>query len=94
MQPERFTGDVRSGHKQAAVEVTFDPAQRWQRVAASIRPGRRGWFVEVSLGGTTFDSVIVPRAGRFWLVLENERLSASGVSVGDPVVVSLRPARR
>ena len=93
MQLERFTGEIHSGHKQAAVEVPFDPAQRWHLAAAPIRPGRRGWFVDASLGGDAFASVIVPRSGRFWLVLENEQLSASGVSVGDRVAVSLRPRR-
>ncbi|MET0225205.1 MAG: DUF1905 domain-containing protein [Dokdonella sp.] len=94
MQPERFTGEIRSGHKEAAVEVPFDPAQRWDLPASPLRPGRRGWFVDASLGGDEFSSVIVPRGGRFWLVLDNEQLSASGVSVGDRVALSLRPARR
>jgi hypothetical protein len=92
MKPERFAGEIRSGHKQAAVEVPFDPAQRWHLPASPIRPGRRGWFVEVSLGGAWFGSVVVPRSRRFWLVLENDQLLTNGVSVGDPVAVSLRPA--
>ncbi|MEP7042612.1 MAG: DUF1905 domain-containing protein [Dokdonella sp.] len=93
MKPGQFTGKIHSGHKQAAIEVPFDPAERWHVTASPIRRGRRGWAAEVSLGGLWFGSFIVPRSGRFWLLLDEEALRTNAASVGDAVAVSLRPAR-
>ena len=38
-----------------------------------------------------FDTVIVPRSKRFWLLLEDETLAAAGIAVGDEVKIDLEP---
>lgn len=91
---ERITATILSGHKQAAVEVPFDPAVRWQVAARPIRKGRRGHAVRASLRGVAFDSMIVPRSKRFWLLVEAEPLAAAGVGVGDTVTIEVEPAPR
>jgi len=95
---ERFEGVVLLGHKEAAVEVPFDPATRWSIPAAPLRPGRRGHFVRGRLNGTEFESAIVPRSKRFWLLLRDEILNSANVSAGDRVKVAIEvvspPARR
>ncbi len=92
MKRERFEGVVLLGHKEAAVEVPFDPATRWSIPAAALRPGRRGHFVRGSLNGTEFESAIVPRSKRFWLLLRDEILESASVSAGDRVKVAIEPA--
>jgi hypothetical protein len=89
---ERITGTILSGHKEAAVEVPFDPAERWQVAARPIRKGRRGHAVCARLSGVAFDSVIVPRSKRFWLIVDKEPLAAAGVGVGDSVTIDIEPA--
>lgn len=90
---DSFAGVVLAGHKQAAIEVPFDPAQRWGVAAATIFPGRRGHAVQARVGGEVFRSYIVPRSKRFWLILENPQLKAMNVEVGDRIRVSLEPWR-
>jgi hypothetical protein len=89
---ERFEGVVLLGHKEAAVEVPFDPETRWSIPAAPLRPGRRGHFVRGNLNGTQFESAIVPRSKRFWLLLRDEILKSARVSAGDRVKVAIEPA--
>jgi len=90
-KPEKFRGELLGGHKGAAVEVPFDPAKRWSIAATRLRPGRWGHHVEGSLNGTNFTSVIVGRARKFWLLVDDDLQLASGVSVGDTVQVALIP---
>ena len=89
---ESFQGLVRSGHKEAAVEVPFDPVVRWGASMQAIRPGRRGVAVRAALGRTAFDTFVVARSRRFWLLLDDAQLGASGHAVGDTVAVTLSPS--
>jgi hypothetical protein len=89
---ERFEALVLLGHKEAAVEVPFDPANRWSISAAPLRPGRRGHAVRGSLNGTEFESTFVPRSKRFWLLLGDEILRSASASAGDRVKVAIEPA--
>ena len=91
MTKARFKGFVLAGHKQAAVEVPFDPAERWGILAARLWRGRRGYKVRGTFSGVAFQSVVVPRSKRFWVLVEDKHLVAAGASVGDTVTVLLEP---
>jgi hypothetical protein len=91
MTKVRFTGEVLGGHKQAAVQVPFDPAQQWGIAPVAIRRGRRGHKVRGTIDGASFDSFVVPRSKKFWVVLEPDHLKTAGVAVGDSVKISLEP---
>jgi len=88
---EKFKGELLGGHKGAAVEVPFDPAKRWAIAPTRLRPGRWGYHVEGSLNGTSLKSVIVERARKFWLLVDDDLQLASGVSLGDTVHIALIP---
>jgi len=91
---ERFEAEILAGHKDAAVEVPFDPAVRWKTAAVAIRPGRRGHAVRGELAGVPFESFVVARSKRFWLLVEGELLRQARVRVGDVVAVQLWPSSR
>jgi hypothetical protein len=92
MKKRSFKAEVRSGHKEAAVEVPFDPAQVWGLPPRPLWRGRRGHVVTGSLNGSQFEeSVIVPRAKRFFMIIDAELQQAAGVSVGDMVDVAVAP---
>lgn len=91
MTKAKFTATVLAGHKQAAVEVPFDPAKQWGIAPKPIRPGHRGHEVQGSFAGVPFRSFVVPRSRRFWVLVDDRHLEAAGVSVGDSVNVSLEP---
>ncbi len=92
MRAARFRGEVLAGHKEAAVEVPFDPGERFGSQAVSIRRGRRGHPVRASIGDVSFDGYVVARSRRFWLLLDDDVLRRAEAAVGDTVVVALRPA--
>jgi hypothetical protein len=91
VKTERFTAVVLSGHKGAAVEVLFDPAKRWGVPARRITPGRRGHAVRGTVNHAPFESFVVPRSRRFFLLLSSEVLHTTGAAVGDTVNVVLAP---
>jgi hypothetical protein len=85
-----FEATVRSGHKaQCAVEVPFDPEEAWGLKPAPVFPGRRGYEVRATIGKGWFESFVVPRMKRWWLLIETAQLDAAGVAVGDVVHVRL-----
>jgi hypothetical protein len=88
---QRFKGEILLGHKGAAVEVPFDPAERWGLAAEPLWRGRRGHVVRGRLNGKPFTSSVVPRMKRFWVLVDAEVLRAAKVSVGDTVEVALEP---
>ena len=81
-----------SGHKENALEVRFDPAQVWNIQAQPVVRGRRGFAVRAQINGTTFDSFVVTRSKKFWLLLPGDVTESAGVRCGDEVLVTLRPA--
>lgn len=91
MKKEKFNAEILSGHKEAAAEVPFNPVVKWHMSAGQLWHGRRGYKVQGTLNGTGFESVIVPRARSFFLIIEDDLLSASGASVGDRVEISVAP---
>ena len=91
MKPERFKGEVLEGHKGAAVEVPFNPESKWKIPPRPLWRGRRGHRVHAKLDGASFDGFIVPRARRFFLLLDERVRSAAGLSAGDLVTIELTP---
>jgi len=91
MKKKTFKAELLSGHKDAAVEVPFDPAQAWGIEAKPLWRGRRGHEVKGNLNGSLFESAIVPRAKKFWMVVDRDMQQAAKVTVGDVVNVSVEP---
>ena len=88
----RFPAIVRIGHgAQCAVEVPFDPGREWGLGPGPVFPGRNGYLVSASLGGTWFDGFVVPRMKRWWLLVDRAVLDAAGVDVGQDADVRVRP---
>lgn len=91
MKSERFTAVLMGGHKEAAVEVPFDPATHWGCASESLRPGRRGVRVDAAIDGHAFEGAIVARARRHWLPIPAALCKAAAIAVGDTVAVRLAP---
>lgn len=92
MKPVKFVGTILSGHKEDAVEVPFDPAMRWGKPERRLWPGRRGHFVRGKLNGIPFESAVVTRSRKFYVLLRDDIKAAAGVKLGDRVQMSLEPA--
>jgi len=93
MKQQKFKGELLGGHKDAAVEVPFDPEELWSIPASRLRPGRWGHHVEGRLNKMKFNGVVVPRSRKFWLVIDGDLQQAADLSVGDVVEVSIGPRR-
>jgi hypothetical protein len=91
-RPARFTATLLDGHKGAAFEVPFDPAERWGTPSRALRRGRHGHRVRGSINGTRFDSEVVPRARSFFVVIDSKVQKAAGLSVGDRARISIQPS--
>ena len=92
MKKKRFKGQLLSGHKEMmAVEVPFDPAVEWQIDPRPLWRGRRGHTVDVVINRVAFESSIVPRQKKFYLLVDRESQSSAGVSHGDLVTVTVMP---
>ena len=87
MPTETLRGVIQAGHKEDAIEVPFSPAARWQAKQVRIRPGRRGYRVAATLARHAFESHVVARAGRHWLVLPAMVETLAGVGAGSEVEV-------
>jgi uncharacterized protein DUF1905 len=91
MKAAGFRGTILEGHKDAAVEVPFDPAERWGVEPVHLRRGRHGHRVRATVNGVSFETSIVPRSKRYWLELDPAALRAADVSGGDDVAVTVTP---
>ena len=92
MKPKKFKAEVLSGHKEDhAVEVPFNPAWAWGTDAKPLWRGRKGHEVKGKLNGCAFESFIVPRANKFWMLIDEGLKRKARVSVGDVVNVSVEP---
>lgn len=92
MKKKTFKGVVMSGHKDSAIEVPFDPAQVWGISPGPLWRGRRGHNVKGKLNGYDFESCIVPRQKRFYLIVDKDIERATGVADGDVVKVVVEPS--
>ena len=86
-----FTGELLSGHKGNALEVPFDPAKEWKIEAQLLWRGRRGFGVRARVKDRTFESSIVPRQKKFYLLIETEIVKAAGLDLGSRVRVTVEP---
>jgi hypothetical protein len=89
MKTKKFKAAVLSGHKENAVEVPFDPREVWGLDPQPVRPGRRGHKVKGRLNGREFESFVVPRQKRFYLLIDETIERKAGVAAGDVVEVAL-----
>lgn len=93
MKKEKFKAEILSGHQEAAAEVPFNPIVKWAIPSGQVWHGRRGYKVEGTLKETAFESVIVPRARSFFLIIEDDLLQSSGASVGETVEITVVPRK-
>src|SRR6185295_19909202 len=92
MKKKRFKAELLSGHKEMmAVEVPFDPAEEWQIDPQPLWRGRRGHSVDAVIKRVSFESAIVPRQKKCYLLVDRESQSSAGVSEGDLVTVTVIP---
>ena len=91
MKKKKFKAEVLSGHKEDAVEVPFDPAREWGIPPKLLWRGRRGHFVNATVNGFSFESSIVPRQKKFYLLVDAEARKAVGVSERAVVQVAVEP---
>lgn len=92
MKMKRFKAEILGGHKDHAVAVPFDPTEVWGTPAQPLWRGRKGRPVSGTLNRTSFaESFIVPRARKFFLIIDKEMMRDAGVSVGDSVSVAVKP---
>lgn len=87
-----FTGELLSGHKQDALEVPFDPAAEWKIQPQPLWRGRRGFPVQARIQGFTFDSSIVPRQRKFFLLIDPVVVESAGLVVGRRIRATIEPA--
>jgi hypothetical protein len=91
MKKKLFKAEVLSGHKESAVEVPFDPAREWNMEPRPLWRGRRGHQVLAKIKGVSFESAIVPRQKKFYLLIDAEAAKSAGISTGGLVEVAVEP---
>ena len=79
------------GHKGLAFELPFDPAERWGLSEVALRPGRRGFHVRGSVNRVRFESVVVPRSKRFWVLVSDAMKKSARLRAGSDVAVAVAP---
>jgi len=88
-----FRGLLLSGHKGiTAVEVPFDPREEWRSAPVPLYRGRRGHPVFGRLNGRPFESAIVGRMRRFFVVVDARLAREAGLRVGDAADIVVWPA--
>jgi hypothetical protein len=88
---ERFEAVVLDGHKGLAFELPFSPAARWGVSEVRLWPGRRGYRVKGSVNAARFESVVVPRSKRFFVLVNDAMRKAGRLRAGSSVEVSVAP---
>jgi hypothetical protein len=86
---ERFESVILDGHKGLAFEIPFDPAERWGVAPVALWPGRRGHRVRGTVNGVRFESAVVTRARRFFVLVTDGMKKAGKLRSGSSVRVSL-----
>jgi hypothetical protein len=93
MKRKKFKGELLSGHKDHAVEVPFDPAIEWKIDAQPLWRGRRGYKVNARANGVSFESAVVARQKKFYLLIDAETVRAANIAECDVVNFELRPSQ-
>jgi hypothetical protein len=79
------------GHKDGAIEVPFDPTWTWGIDPKPLWRGRKGHEVKGRLNDCAFESFIVPRSKKFWMIIDEALKRKAKLSDGDVVKVSVEP---
>lgn len=93
MRAARFTSTLLGGHKNAALEVPFDPAERWGIEPVRLRLGRHGHRVQATIGDVEFETAVVPRLRRFWVEIDEETQRRADIRVGETISIAIKPVR-
>jgi hypothetical protein len=88
---KKFKAQLLSGHKDHAVEVPFDPTVEWKVEPRLLWRGRRGFPVRGKIGTATFESAIVPRQKKFYLLIDRDLQQSTGLSEGSGAVITIEP---
>jgi hypothetical protein len=91
MKKKRFKAEVLSGHKESAVEVPFDPKEEWKTEPGPLWRGRRGHQVIAKINRVSFESAIVPRQKRYYLLIDAETAKSARIAEGGLVEVTVEP---
>jgi hypothetical protein len=91
MKKRKFKAELQSGHQEDAVEVPFDPAEAWGIAPTRLWRGRRGHTVEATLNGISFETFIVARQQRFFMLVDADIKQQAGVTVGTVIAVAVSP---
>lgn len=83
MDEQKFRAEIVGVQNEAAAEVPFNPVVKWHLPTGQLWLGRRGYKVEGTINGHAFESVIVPRARSFFLIIDHALLEAAGLRIGD-----------
>lgn len=91
MKKKTFKSEVLSGHKENALEVPFNPGETWNMKPSHLWRGRNGYQVIVKLNGVSFESCIVGRQKKFFVVVDKDMMHAAELAVGDTVTATVAP---
>jgi hypothetical protein len=91
MKKKTFKAGLMSGHKDNAIEVPFNPTEVWGIDPTPLWRGRRGHNVKGKLNGRVFESCIVPRQKKFYLIVDKDIERAAGLVDGEVVTITLEP---
>jgi hypothetical protein len=86
---KKFKAQLLSGHKDHAVEVPFDPSVVWKVEPQPLWRGRRSFPVRGKIAGASFESAIVPRQKKFYLLIDVQR--ATGLTEGSQAGITVEP---
>jgi hypothetical protein len=91
MKKRKFKAELQSGHQEDAVEVPFDPAETWGLAPVRLWRGRKGHAVLATLNGVSFETFIVARQRRCFMLVDEDIKQQAGVAVGDIVDITVAP---
>jgi predicted DNA-binding protein (MmcQ/YjbR family) len=91
MAEARFKAVLIEGHKGCALEVPFNPAERWGAAPVRLRAGRLGHHVAGKVNGVAFESAVVARSKKFWLFVDDELREQANLEVGSTAKIAIRP---
>ena len=91
MKKKAFKAELQSGHQEDAVEVPFDPAKTWGLAPARLWRGRKGHTVLATLNGVSFETFIVSRQQKSFMLVDEDIKEQAGVAVGEIVDITVAP---
>jgi hypothetical protein len=91
MKKKTFKAVLMSGHKDDALEVPFNPTEAWGIDPVPLWRGRRGHNVRGKINGHYFESSIVPRQKKFYLIVDKDIERETSLVDGQIVSVTLEP---